>query len=222
VPVRAFLATVVSLTLLAPAASAHPRAEGYSRGFQSKVLSVRPDAGLHVTVVDGDDRLRVVNEGIRELVILGYDGEPYLRIGPGEVYRNQRSPAAYLNRDRFARVAVPLSADPRARPQWRRVSDRPEWQWHDHRIQWMASGPPVEVRDSPEKRHMIFAWRVPGRLGGEAVTIAGRLDYEPVSEESASPLLLAAVAATGAAALLGLGFLAVRLRRGDEAPAEAR
>jgi hypothetical protein len=220
-PVRVFLFAVLSLALLAPAASAHPRAEGYSRGFQSTVLSVRPDAGLEATVVDGDDRLRVVNEGRRELVIFGYDGEPYLRIGPGGVYRNQRSPAAYLNRDRFARVAVPLSADPRARPQWRRVSDRPAWQWHDHRIQWMASGPPVEVRDSPETRHTIFQWRVPGRLGAEAVTIDGRLDYEPVSGNSASTLLLAAVVATGAAALLGLGFLAVRLRRGDEAPAEA-
>jgi hypothetical protein len=219
--VRAFLAVVLSLALFAPAASAHPRAAGYSRGFQSKVLSVKPNAGLEVTVVDGDDRLRVVNEGRRELVILGYDGEPYLRIGPGGVYRNQRSPASYLNRDRFARVAVPLSADPRARPQWRRVSDRPEWQWHDHRIQWMASGPPVEVRASPETRQTIFEWQVPGRLGPEAVTIAGRLDYEPVSGNSVSPLLLAAVVGTGAAALLALGFLAVRLRRGDEAPAEA-
>lgn len=105
---RALALAVLAAVLLAPGAAAHPRAKGYARGFQSKVLSVRPEvAGLAVTVLDGDDRLRVENESGTELVVLGYDGEPYLRIGPNGVFRNQRSPAAYLNRDRFARSAVP-------------------------------------------------------------------------------------------------------------------
>jgi hypothetical protein len=219
--VRAFALTVLVAALVAPGASAHPRAEGYARGFQSKVHSVQPEvAGLGVTVVDGDDRLRVENESETELLVLGYDGEPYLRIGPDGVFRNQRSPAAYLNRDRFARSAVPLEAAPGAAPRWKRVSSRSAWQWHDHRIQWMGSGPPAAVRDAPRASHAIFDWRVPARLGGRPLAVTGRLDYVPPPQDGASWALIAAVAFTGAAAALGLGLLVLRLRRGEDAAAQ--
>ena len=218
---RALALAVLGVVLLAPGASAHPRAEGFARGFQSKVLSVQPRvAGLAITVVDGDDRLRVENESRTELVVLGYDGEPYLRIGPDGVFRNERSPAAYLNRDRFARSAVPLEAAPGAKPRWKRVNSRPAWQWHDHRIQWMGSGPPAAVRDAPRASHAIFDWRVPARLGGRPLAVTGRLDYLPPPEDGASWVLIAAVALMGAATALGLGLLVLRLRRGEDAAAQ--
>jgi hypothetical protein len=217
------LLAVVLLASLAfvPAALAHPRAKGYARGFQSKILSVRPEvAGLDVTVVDADDRLRVSNKSGSELVVLGYDGEPYLRIGPGGAYRNERSPAAYLNRERFARVSVPLHADPGATPAWRHVSPRPAWQWHDHRIQWMGAGPPDQVRDAPKGTHPIFEWNVPGRLGDRAFAVTGRLDYVPPSGRGTSPALVAAVVITGAVAVFAFALVLVRLRRGENAAAE--
>jgi hypothetical protein len=216
--VRVLAVALLTAVALAPAAAAHPRAKGYARGFQSKVLTVRPEvAGLAVTVVDGDDRLRIENESGSELVVLGYDREPYLRIGKRGVYRNERSPAAYLNRDRFARVAVPLRADPTAEPVWRRVSPRPVWQWHDHRIQWMGAGPPAQVRQAPRASHAIFDWRVPARLGARELTVLGRLDYVPPEKGGTSPAVVALVAITGAAAVLALGLLLLRLRRGEEA-----
>ena len=215
------VALLVSLALT-PSAAAHPRAEGYARGFQSKVLDVRPAvAGVAVTVVDGDDRLRIANDTDRRLVVLGYDGEPYLRIEAGGVYRNERSPATYLNRDRFARVAVPLRADPGARPVWRRVSRQPVWQWHDHRIQWMGSAAPAQVQQAPRETHVIFDWTVPGRLGDRPLEVAGRLDYEPPDEGGSSAVLIALVVITGAAALAGFAFLLVRLRRSEQAAPEA-
>jgi hypothetical protein len=217
---------VVAVALLAslvfvPAAAAHPRAKGYARGFQSKILSVRPEVvGLDIRVVDADDRLRVSNKSGAELVVFGYDNEPYLRIGPSGVYRNERSPAAYLNRDRFARVSVPLKADPGAEPEWRHVSPRPAWQWHDHRIQWMGAGPPAQVRNAPKQTHAIFSWNVPGRLGVEPFSVTGRLDYVPPSKGGTSAALIAAVVVTGVAALLALALMLVRLRRGEEAVVE--
>src|SRR5215216_2476845 len=166
VSVRVAIVALLAALAFAPASAAHPRSKGYARGFQSKILSVRPEVvGLEVVVVDADDRLRVSNKSGTNLVVLGYDGEPYLRIGPDGVYRNERSPAAYLNRDRFARISVPLRADPGATPEWRHVSPRPAWQWHDHRIQWMGAGPPAQVRSAPKQTHAIFRWNVPGRLG---------------------------------------------------------
>jgi hypothetical protein len=218
--VRVVAVALASLVLASPAL-AHPRAKGYARGFQSKILSVRPEVvGLEITVVDSDDRLRISNTSGTELVVLGYDGEPYLRIGPDGVYRNERSPAAYLNRDRFARVAVPLKADPGAAPEWRHVSPRPAWQWHDHRIQWMGAGPPAQVRDAPRRRHAIFDWQVPGRLGGRPLAIAGRLDYVPPSDGGTSSAVIALVAITGVAAAVAFGLLLVRLKRGEEAAAQ--
>ena len=215
---RVLAATVLALLVLVPAAAAHPRAKGYARGFESKILAVQPAvAGLTVSVVDGDDRLRVENGSGTEVLVLGYDGEPYLRIGPAGVHRNERSPAAYLNRDRFANVAVPLTAKAEAPPLWRRVAERPAWQWHDHRIQWMASGPPEQVRAEPDSRHTIFGWRVPGRIGDRALIVTGRLDYVPPPENGVSPLLLVLVVVTGVGALIGLALLLLRLRRAEAA-----
>jgi hypothetical protein len=220
--VRVLAVALLATVTLAPAAAAHPRAEGYARGFQSKVLSVRPEvAGLAVTVVDGDDRLRIENDSDAELVVLGYDGEPYLRVGKRGVYRNERSPAAYLNRDRFARIGVPRAADPTAEPVWRQVSQRPVWQWHDHRIQWMGAGPPARVREAPRASHAIFDWRVPARLGGRELTVSGRLDYVPPEEGGSSAAVVALVAITGLAAVLALGLLLLRLRRGEETATQA-
>jgi hypothetical protein len=53
--------------------------------------------GLSVTVLDYDDRLQLRNETGEPLVVLGYEGEPYLVFRDGRVYRNTRSPATYLN-----------------------------------------------------------------------------------------------------------------------------
>jgi hypothetical protein len=212
--VRVLALALLVAAWLVPAAAAHPRAEGYSRGFRSTVLSVAPKtAGVKVAVVDWDDRLRIENGSGTELLVLGYDGEPYLRIGPSGVHRNERSPASYLNRDRFARSAVPLTADPGAAPRWRRLSPRPVWQWHDHRIQWMGVGPPVQVREAPRQTHRIFDWRVPARLGDRPLTVLGRLDYVPPRARGASSTVVALVAVTGAAAFVALGLLLLRLRR---------
>jgi hypothetical protein len=220
--VRALAVALLAAVVLAPAAAAHPRAEGYARGFESKILSVEPEvAGLEITVVDLDDRLRVANDSGEELVVLGYDGEPYLRIGPRGVHRNQRSPATYLNRDRFARVAVPLTADPGARPLWRRVSRRPVWQWHDHRIQWMGAGPPEAVRETPDETHAIFDWEVPAQLAAEPLTVTGRLDYVPPEEERETSTVAVAAAVTVVAAFAALGLLFVRLWRDRQASTEA-
>jgi hypothetical protein len=214
VAVRAFVVTLAFALTLVPAAAAHPRAEGFARGFQSKILSVRPEvAGLTVSVVDLDDRLRVANESGRELVVRFYERELYLRIGPAGVFRNERSPASFLNRDRFARVPVPVAADPRAKPVWRRVSARPVWQWHDHRIQWMGEAPPAQVAAAPRETHVIFPWQVPARLGGRQLVVDGRLDYVPPDEDGASAVVVALVAITGVAAAVGVGLVVLARNR---------
>jgi hypothetical protein len=78
--------------------------------------------GLCTSVHESGDCVRVRNESGTIVVVLGYRSEPYSRFGPDGVYRNTRSPATYLNEERYANFALPATADPRAAPVWARVA----------------------------------------------------------------------------------------------------
>lgn len=93
------------------------------------------------TVLGGDGLLQVCTAGDAEVVVAGYNAESYLRVGPDGVFENRNSPAVYLNADRYGNVTVPPDIDPSAAPDWRRIADDRQWQWHDHRIHWMAPTP---------------------------------------------------------------------------------
>ncbi len=160
-------------------------------------------AGLTVAVRDYDDRLELTNDTGRPLAILGYEGEPYLEFRDGRVFRNSRSPATYLNDDRFGDVSLPMAADPEADPVWEEVAQEETFDWHDHRIHWMSRTLPPKVAAAKDEAHQVFEWTVPGRLGGERLAIAGTLRYEPPPEGSTTLLVgaLVLVVAGGAAAL---------------------
>jgi hypothetical protein len=170
---------------------------------------------VSASVVGGDDRLHLSNYSGKTIVILGYDGEPYLRFTRAGVYENTRSPATYLNRFRYPPPLHPGTADPGATPRWRRVSRGLSFNWHDHRIHWAARTPPAVVRQSPDKTHLIFNWRVPGRADGKPIAITGFLGYVPPSrtKESGRGWVTPALAALGVAFALGLALVLLRGRR---------
>ena len=206
------MAAVLAAALVAcPAAAGH--GDGAARGFTSTVTAIAPAlAGLDVQVLQGDDELRVRNDSGRELLIEGYDGEPYLRFDPdGGVFRNARSPATYLNQERYGGVDVPASASAKAAPRWERVSRGRSYDWHDHRIHWMSPIDPPKVRRASDRPHHVFDWTVPGTAAGAALAIRGSLDYEPPPASSFDPLLIAPVVAL---ALAGAVVWWARRRRG--------
>ena len=173
---RLALLTVFALAVPA-AADAHSGANG---SYTSTVTAVRPPVEIVVSVTGGDDRLRLENGSGREVVIDGYAGEPYLRFAPGGVFENVRSPAAYLNRDRWAQTEVPGTASESDAPRWRKVADGDTYEWFDHRIHWMSqTQSPPAVQEEPDAEHRVFTWQVPGRAGNRAFTVAGTLDYAP-------------------------------------------
>ncbi len=113
-----FAATTLVALMSSPVAVAH--GGGGALGFTSTVTGITPGAGVTVQVLDSDDRLLLRNKTGKPLVIEGYEGEPYLAFRDGRVLRNSRSPATYLNDDRFGAVEVPAEADPKAPPDGRR------------------------------------------------------------------------------------------------------
>jgi MYXO-CTERM domain-containing protein len=196
---RALAAAAGAALALAAGALAH----GGVAGFTSTLTDVRPAVdGLDLRVLDGDDRLQLTNETGETVVVTGYDGEPYLRFAGGEVFRNARSPATYLNEERYGKAKVPAEAKEGAAPRWERVSRTPTFEWHDHRIHWMSPILPPQVRRAEDEAHHVFDWTVPITVGGTEVELRGSLDYEPPPPSRFRPVLivpLAAVAVLGAA-----------------------
>ena len=209
--IRGLATALCAAALLAPSSAAH--GGGGARGFRSTVTAVVPGTpGLAVEVRDSDDRLSLQNGTERPVVILGYEGEPYLRFDPaGTVYRNESSPATYLNEDRFGQVALPTGVSAKAKPRWKDVGDNGTYEWHDHRIHWMSRTDPPRVRRNPDRPQRVFTWVVPGRIDGEKLAIRGRLDYAPPPTSGPQPWHFASVAL---AAVADAGLIFWRRRRG--------
>jgi hypothetical protein len=157
------------------------------------VGGIRPAAaGVRVRAIDLGSRIELTNRADATVVVLGYEGEPYLRIDRRGVWENRRSPATALNRSDTPTGTVPARLDAAAPPVWDRVSATPMARWHDHRAHWMGRG---QVRDEP--------WEIPVRIDGAAARITGTLDSRPAPAPAAW-LGLAAGIALALALLAGL------------------
>jgi hypothetical protein len=200
-------AAVAALLVGASAALAH---QG-SPNFLSQVNTITPQIeGVDVRVLNRDDRLLLHNTSGETVVIEGYDGEPYARItADGEVMVNTDSKAYYINEERDGRVDVPADADSKGEPRWERISRSGRFEWHDHRMHWMAESDP-EVADK-DQRSKVFDWKVPVEVGERKGQISGTLFWTPV----ASPgMPLPAIFALAALVIvLCIAVVIVRRRR---------
>lgn len=113
--------------------------------YETTIVSIVPTTDvIEIGVEGGDAFLTIAVEPGHDVVVLGYEGEPYLRIGPdGVVEQNRRSYATYYNEERYGRTDVPDIVDNDAAPDWERIGDGGIWAWHDHRAHWMGSEPPI-------------------------------------------------------------------------------
>lgn len=144
--------------------------------YESVIDSVEPDLDqVQVRILGGDAFVEVTAEPGTEVVVPGYDGEPYLRIAPdGVVYRNRRSAAAYMNESRSGTTGrLPARVDASAEPDWERIGAGGSVAWHDHRIHWMLATAPETGTG------VVQPWVVPITVDGTEVEISGRLLHHP-------------------------------------------
>jgi LPXTG-motif cell wall-anchored protein len=202
-------ATTIFCLFLPPAALGH---EGNS-DFRSEIDSVRPDVpGVGFEILNYDADIELVAERGHEVLIYGYEEEPYARIlRDGTVQKNRRSPSTYLNVDRYAESSVPAIADPGAPAEWETVDKSGTFRWHDHRAHYMARETPPQVEDESQ-RTKVFDYEIPLRIDGREGAIAGTLFWVGPTDTSKTPFLIG-----GAAIVLlgGAAVLLVRRRRGD-------
>jgi hypothetical protein len=211
---------VLALVLVGVAAAPAIAHEGDAR-YRSVVREIAPPvSGLSVRVTNFDDGLALVNESGETVVVEGYDGEPYARVAAdGTVAVNRRSPAAYLNDDRYARSGVPAAvrAEPSRAPRWDVLDETGRFAWHDHRMHWMARGLPPQVDDESQGRTRVFDYSIPLQVGGRAASIEGTLWW--VGEREGGGLPVAALVSLPVLALLAAGAVVLvrRRRRGTGA-----
>jgi hypothetical protein len=174
---RARLGLLALLVLLALPATAGAHGGATTAVDYRSTVTGEPQ-GVSARVVGGDDRLAITRDGAAEVIVLGYDGEPYLRLDAEGVWENQRSPAVALNAER--QEGTPSAdADPRAEPRWERLSGGDTVLFHDHRAHWMGSQPPAAVREEPDAKRRLADWSVPVVVDGTPGSVTGFYTYEP-------------------------------------------
>ena len=189
------LAACVLFVVTAGPASAHVIGGVNPTNYQSRLFSVDPPvAGVKLRLLDLGRRVQVSNTTRVDLTVLGYSGEPYLRVGGSGVYENVRSPSLYLNQVLPSGIqpTVPATASASAPPEWRRRSGGHTVSWHDHRTRWAGADPAV-VREDPGVAHIVIpSWTVTMSWSDQTIAATGDVVYIPGS--SAAPWLVLAVA----------------------------
>jgi len=200
-------ATLVLLVMfaaaLAPAAPvlAHNGLGGATSDYLNQVTGFEGNpSGIVMRVVELGNRLEIVRTTAKDVMVLGYDGDPYLHLDAQGVAENHNSRAYYLNISRYASDLPPASAGPQATPDWVMVSTGTSVRWHDHRAHWMSATPRADVVANPDVERVIFpANRIDMIIDGRKVTALVRVTWLPPPDKTiwlASAAILGGLLAT--------------------------
>jgi hypothetical protein len=171
---------VVNVGVLVLAASPAAADAARPTNYRSTVTGVAPaQPDLVADVTGGDSFLRIRVAAGHRVVVLGYEEEPYLRVGAdGSVEENLRSPATWLNRKRYGSTEpLPADADAKATPNWRRIGEHGVALWHDHRVHWMSVGHPPQLGTATSGR--VLDWSVNIEVDDRPAVVTGHLDLLP-------------------------------------------
>jgi hypothetical protein len=203
---RASVLSATAIGVLAAATGAAAHGGTRSQGYVSTFASLDPNVlGVSVSVFGPKNQFRLTNYSGKTVVVLGYQGEPYLRFSGLTVDENLASPTAYL----VASRSVPADAALGAKERWHRIARSSSYTWHDDRIVWTGAELPAAVKREPDEPHVIFNWRIPARSDGKPFSIKGFLGWvpPPATHDGGTDWALVA-SASGAAAVVVLGAAA--------------
>jgi hypothetical protein len=180
------LSACALLVLMATPVMADPAVPTNYRSVVN-VVDPRP-TGVTVEVVGGDAFLSVAAAEGNTVEVPGYFGEPYLRIDEaGDVWLNTKSPARYINQDRYGITEIPPTADAQAPAEWDQVGSGGRFAWHDHRTHWMSPDLPPTI--AGDRAEVVFPWSLKIMINGIETEVRGELLWFP-SSNAAGPLLV--------------------------------
>jgi hypothetical protein len=176
---RHVLPALLIVALAAPGtAGAHLRTSRSAVDFRASV-SHEPREAVNVRFYRSDLALGLTARPGHSVVVLGYLGEPFLRIGARGVFVRGASPTA---------AGTGLASE-RGRG-WRLLSQRPTVIWHDARVRGLPSG---RERGS---------WRVPLVVDGRRTHLSGEIVRVP--RPSVVPWIALGLLFAGVGAVLAL------------------
>jgi hypothetical protein len=161
------LIVIVAALGLPAAAAAHGPVDPAASSYLARLSQV-PD-GLTAKVIDGDQRLWLRVDPRRAVVVLDYQGAPYLRFTSRGVQVNKASAMFYLNQ--VPAETPPAHTGPRVTPVWSSAAAGHTYGWHDGRLHALAATAPA-----PGATY-LGRWQVPVRVDGASTAIAGGLYF---------------------------------------------
>jgi hypothetical protein len=205
------LAVIVAALTLPSTAGAHGPVDPAASSYQARLAHV--PRGIQAKVIDGDQRLWLRVSPRLSVVVLDYQGAPYLRFSPRGVAVNTASAMYYLNQ--VPAETPPAGTGPGVAARWSEVSAGHSYGWHDGRLHALAA-----TALAPGATY-LGQWRVPLRIGGAPSAIAGGLYFAPSPSIVWFWPILVALACVAAVLRLRRPELDERLARGLAAVALA-
>jgi hypothetical protein len=170
------LLTVVCASVCATLASPAPaRADvgalvPAASSFVARIDSV--PAGLRAQVGEGDRLLALQVPPRLTVLVLGLEGEPYLRFSARGVALNEHAPTAYLNS--YSPRTVPAGVSAHAPATWKLLSGAHTYLWPEDRLHELDLAARI-----PGTGGYVGRWTIPLRIDGRASAIGGSLLYSP-------------------------------------------
>ncbi|HEV3054406.1 MAG TPA: hypothetical protein VGX45_07110, partial [Solirubrobacteraceae bacterium] len=147
-------------------AAAHGPVAPVATAYLARITGV--PAGLQAKVVDGYVRMWLRASPNTTVIVLDYRGAPYLRFTGAGVQVNENSSMYYLNQTPVA-ATPPADLSAHTPPSWHSASGGHAYEWHDGRLQALAS-----VALAPGTNY-VGKWSIPMLVGGQRTVITGTL-----------------------------------------------
>ena len=193
---------LVTVAAVAGPASAHVVHDGDDpTNWLSRVTGVTPvEPGVAVRVAEAGQRIGLVVSGNASVVVLGFQGEPFLRFASGTVAANTLSPTAQQIVTDLPGTASTVTP---GAPHWHVVAHATTWWWHDPRTHFDGYALPPPVASNTGSFVHYQDWRIGLVVDGRPAAINGTLDWVP-SHVGSGPWLTGGVLLLATA---GIGLL---------------
>lgn len=151
--IRIIYATVAFITILSiTPTSAYAHGIGGSSGSDStsKVQFISPTTrDFSAKSVENGQRIEIKKLTNKDLLILGIDREPFIKITNAGVFENSNSGTVIINKSTSGSINQEtlisefekINSDSTANPKWKKISSSHTYTFHDHRIHYMGSVP---------------------------------------------------------------------------------
>ena len=187
---------------LVPASATFADAPGPT-DYSSTITAVETNDGLPLPEgvsisIEGHDSFLAlaVPKGVAAEVP-GYEGESYLKIDQDcTTSENQRSMSTWYNKDRFGGDTSTDLVDNDANPDWKIIGSSCSVAWHDHRIHYMSSIPPINA----EPGDVIVTDSIALTVDGRDVVVY--VESELVAPASQLPTIVGAIVALAVVAVM--------------------